>query len=89
VTDGTHHSAYPEIAVANNGTIGVLYVDYDDAGTATLFRHRFARSFNDGAAWTDQVLQSMDPGPLANAASGFLWETTRLTARNTFTRLHR
>lgn len=73
VTDGTHHSAYPEIAVANNGTVGVLYVDYDDAGPATLFRHGFARSFDNGATWTDQVLQTMDPGPLTNAQSGFLW----------------
>src|SRR5262249_51635496 len=28
VTDGHNSSAYPEIAVANNGTIGVLYVEY-------------------------------------------------------------
>jgi hypothetical protein len=73
VTDGTHHCAYPEIAVAANGAIGVLYIDFDDAGPATLFRHHFARSFNDGATWSDQILQSMDPGPLANASSGFLW----------------
>ena len=73
VTDGTHHSAFPEIAVAANGTIGVLYVDFDDAGAATIFRHRFARSFNDGAAWSTENLQSMNPAPIANAVSGFLW----------------
>jgi hypothetical protein len=73
VTDGTHHCAYPEIAVAANGAIGVLYIDYDDAGPATLFRHRLARSFNNGSNWSDQILQSMDPGPLPNASSGFLW----------------
>jgi hypothetical protein len=73
VTDGTHHSAYPGIAVAGTGAVGVLYIDYDDAGDKTIFRHHFARSFDDGATWTGQVLQSMDPGPLANAASGFLW----------------
>ena len=73
VTDGTHHSAYPEIAVAANGAVGVLYVDFDDSGNATLFRHRFARSFNDGATWVDQNLQTMDPTPLANAVDGFLW----------------
>jgi hypothetical protein len=73
VTDGTHHSAYPEIAVAGNGTVGVLYIDYDDSGASTLFRHHFARSFDNGVTWTDQVLQSMDPGPISNAASGFLW----------------
>jgi hypothetical protein len=73
VTDGTHHSAYPEVAVADNGTVGVLYIDFDDSGPSTIFRHRFARSFDNGTTWTDQILQSMDPGPLANAFSGFLW----------------
>jgi len=73
VTDGTHHSAYPEIAVAANGAIGVLYIDFDNAGPSTVFRHRFARSFDGGLTWTDQVLQAMDPGPIVNAATGFLW----------------
>jgi hypothetical protein len=86
VTDGKHHSAYPEIAVAKNGGVGVLYIDYDDSGTETIFRHRFARSFNKGAVWTDQILQSLNPGPLGNAASGFLWgDYNGLTAHhNTF-----
>ncbi len=86
VTDGTHHSAYPEIAVTSSGAVGVLYIDYDDAGANTIFRHRFAFSTNNGATWTDQILQSMDPGPLANAASGFLWgDYEGLTANgNTF-----
>jgi hypothetical protein len=73
VTDGTHHSAYPEIAVAANGAVGVLYIDFDNAGAATIFRHRLARSFDGGVTWTDQILQAMDPGPIANATSGFLW----------------
>lgn len=73
VTDGTHHSAYPEIAVAGNGAVGVLYIDFDDSGASTIFRHRFARSFDNGGTWTEENLQSMDPGPLANASSGFLW----------------
>ncbi|HKP39226.1 MAG TPA: sialidase family protein [Pyrinomonadaceae bacterium] len=73
VTDGTRNSAFPEIAVAGNGAIGVLYIDYDDSGQATIFRHRLARSFNDGATWTHSNLQSMNPGPIANASSGFLW----------------
>ena len=72
-TDETHHCAYPEIAVADNGTIGVLYVDYDDSGNSTIFRHHFARSFNNGISWTGQILQSMDPTPMANARNGFLW----------------
>jgi hypothetical protein len=73
VTDGTHHSAYPEIAVAANGTVGVLYVDYDDSGAKTIFRHRFARSFDQGGTWSDEILQSLDPGPLDNADNKFLW----------------
>jgi hypothetical protein len=85
-TDGTHNSAYPEIAVTKRGVVGLLFVDYDDAGSVTLFRHHFARSFDDGASWDDDVLQSMNPGPLANAASGFLWgDYEGLTAaKNTF-----
>ncbi len=87
VTDGTHNSAYPEIAVTKRGIVGVLYVDYDDSGPATIFRHRFARSFNRGQTWpSSQILQAMNPGPLANAASGFLWgDYEGLTSeRNTF-----
>ncbi|HJQ25384.1 MAG TPA: choice-of-anchor D domain-containing protein [Blastocatellia bacterium] len=86
VTDGTHHSAYPEVAVAGNGTVGVLYIDFDDSGPSTIFRHRFARSFDNGVTWTDKNLQSMDPGPLSNASSGFLWgDYEGLTAAgNTF-----
>lgn len=72
-TDGTHNSAYPEIAVADNGTVGVLYIDYDDSGDTTIFRHRFARSFDQGLTWADQILQSMNPTPMANASNGFLW----------------
>lgn len=73
VTDGTHHSAFPEIAVATNGTVGVLYVDFDDSGRETIFRHRFARSFNNGATWSHENLQSMNPGPIANAVGTSLW----------------
>src|SRR5262249_25245651 len=42
-------------------------------GDKTISRHRFARSFDAGATWTDQILQSFDPRPLVNAATGFLW----------------
>jgi hypothetical protein len=85
-TDGTHNSAYPEIAVTERGVVGLLFVDYDDSGSVTLFRHQFARSFDQGSSWDDDVLQTMNPGPLANAASGFLWgDYEGLTAaRNTF-----
>jgi hypothetical protein len=86
VTDGTHHSAYPEVAVTKRGIVGVLYIDFDDAGPATLFRHRFARSFNRGGSFSDKVLQTMDPAPLTNAASGFLWGDYEgiTAAKNTF-----
>jgi hypothetical protein len=51
----------------------MLYIDYDDSGPATLFRHHFTRSHDGGATWNDTILQTMDPGSLANAGSGFLW----------------
>jgi hypothetical protein len=73
VTNGAFHSAYPEIAVGGNGTVGVLYIDFDNSGPSTIFRHRFARTFDDGATWADQILQSMDPALLANAAGTLLW----------------
>lgn len=91
VTDGTHNSAFPEIAVAANGAIGVLYIDYDDSGSSVIFRHRFAKSLNGGQTWTDKLLQSMDPKQLSNAPDrgsrgGFLWgDYEGLTAHgNTF-----
>jgi hypothetical protein len=73
VTDGSHHSAYPALAVARNGALGLLYIDYDDSGRRTLFRHRFARSFDGGKTWSDQVLQEMDPDRLVNATNEVLW----------------
>jgi CARDB protein len=73
VTDGTHHAGYPNIAVNDTGSVGVLYIDFDDSGEKTIFRHRFASSVDDGATWSDEILQSMDPGPLFNAGTGFLW----------------
>lgn len=73
VTDGTHNSAYPEVAVTSSGVVGVLYVDYDDSGANISFRHRFAQSSNGGSSWNDVVLQAFDPTPLANAVAGFLW----------------
>ena len=73
VTNDRFHSAFPEIAVTANGTVGVLYIDFDDSGSATVFRHHFARSFDHGASWFDHVLQSMDPAGINNADSGYLW----------------
>lgn len=73
VTDGKNHAAYPEIAVAKNGTAGVLYIDYDDSKDWTNYRHRFARSFDSGKTWTDRILQEINPNVLQNADSPFLW----------------
>jgi hypothetical protein len=86
VTDGTHHAAFPEIAVTRHGVVGVLYIEYDDSGASTVFNHRFARSFDGGLTWHSRTLQSMDPAGIGNAASGFLWgDYEGLTAvHNTF-----
>ena len=73
VTNGTHNSAYPEVAVTSSGVVGVLYVDYDDSGANISFRHRFAQSSDNGSSWNDVILQAFDPTPLANAVPGFLW----------------
>lgn len=78
VTDGTHHSAYPEIAVAHTpdnkvNAVGVLWVDYDDSGPHTIFSHKFARSFDNGQTWNSELLQSFDPADVPNGVNGFLW----------------
>jgi hypothetical protein len=73
------HCAYSEIAVAGNGAVGVLYVDLDDSGAATVFRHRFAKSFDQGATWPiaeQKTLQSMNPADLNNddhPTDDYLW----------------
>jgi hypothetical protein len=73
VTDGTHHSAFPQIAVAANGTLGVLYVDYDNSGVQTVYRQRFARSWDLGMSWTTSALQSFTTQQLSNGIDKFLW----------------
>jgi hypothetical protein len=73
VTDGTRNSAYPEVAVAANGTVGVMYIDYDDSGTQTVYTHRLARSYNNGATWSRAALQSLTTQALSNGTPGFLW----------------
>jgi hypothetical protein len=73
ITDGSKNSGFPEIAVTANGTVGVLYIDYDDSGAHTIFRHQFAKSFDAGATWTNTTLQAMNPTPLGNANNGFIW----------------
>jgi hypothetical protein len=79
IPDDGHHCAYPEIAVADNGTVGVLYVDFDDSGPTTIFRHRFVKSFDHTVTWpaaAQKILQSMDPGTLDNdddVDPGYIW----------------
>jgi hypothetical protein len=73
VSDGTRNSAFPEIAVAANGSIGVLYVDYDASGAQTIFRHRFGSSFNSGLSWSTLTLDSFSTQQLSNGTNGFLW----------------
>lgn len=81
VTDGTRNSAFPEVAVAANGTIGVLYIDYrHTSGTETVFSHRFARLFPQTTTWSDTTLQEMTTADLEkmdqdklDKTHGFLW----------------
>lgn len=84
VTDGTHQSAYPEVAVAANGAVGVMYVDFDDSPAQTVYTHRFALSHDNGATWTRTALQSLNTQALANGTDGFLWgDYEGLTAART------
>jgi hypothetical protein len=64
VTDTPYDSAYPEVAVAANNTVGVLYIDAEENSGSTAFRHRFARSFDHGKTWVIKTLQVMDPSKL-------------------------
>jgi hypothetical protein len=64
VTDGPYQSAYPEVAVAGNSTVGVLFIEAEEFSDRTIFNHRFARSFDHGRSWTTKTLQSMDPATL-------------------------
>jgi hypothetical protein len=76
ISDSDHHSAFPEIAVAANGTLGVLYIDVDEADAKNpVFRHHFARSFDNGDTWSDQILQVLDLDSLdiPNYLCGFIW----------------
>jgi hypothetical protein len=84
ITDGTHHSGFPVIAVASNGVLGVLYVDYDNSGVQTVYRQRFARSFDSGVTWTQTILQSFTTQSLSNGINNFLWgDYEGLTAAGT------
>jgi hypothetical protein len=66
VSDGTHNSAFPQVAVTQHGAIGVLYLDFDTTAGTTTYRHHFAQSVNLGAGWSDEILQSMDPTGFPN-----------------------
>ena len=73
VSDGTRNSAYPEVAVAANGAVGVMYIDFDASGAQTVYTHRFARSFDNGANWNRVALQSLRTQELSNGVNSFLW----------------
>jgi hypothetical protein len=73
VTDGTRNSAFPEIAVTERGTVGVLYIDYETRGPVALYSHHFSRSSDLGATWKDEVLQGMEPSKFPNISTNFLW----------------
>jgi hypothetical protein len=74
VTDGSKDSAYPEVAVTSDGVIGILYIDFTETATATVFRHNFVFSTDDGKSWKRQLLQSFDPATLKNLSnSPDLW----------------
>jgi hypothetical protein len=72
-TDGSHNSGYPEVAVTSDDAVGLLYVDYDDSGTQTVFRHRMFISLDHGKTWTGKTLQDLRPNDLQLSPSGFLW----------------
>ena len=73
VSDGLRNSAYPEVAVTADGTVGVMYIDFDPTPPQTVYTHRFARSSDNGATWTRTALQSLTTQSLANGVDGFLW----------------
>jgi hypothetical protein len=73
IPNSGHHSGFPEIAVAANGTVGVLYIDYDDSQTTTVFRHLFARSSDQGISWRQDILQSMDLQNIILEDADFIW----------------
>jgi hypothetical protein len=76
VTDGTHNSAFPEIAVTDHGTVGVMYIDVESADATGRYRHHFSRSGDLGASWTDEILQAMDPSGFPNAKNVANCEST-------------
>jgi hypothetical protein len=73
ISNSGHHSGFPEIAVAANGTLGVLYIDYDDSQTTTVFRHLFARSSDQGISWRQDILQTMDLQNIILDDADFIW----------------
>jgi hypothetical protein len=86
VTDGTRNSAFPEVAVAANGTIGVLYADFDPSGSMTVYTHTLARSFDGGKSWSMDKLDDLTTQGFPVVWKYFLWgDYEALTAAgNTF-----
>lgn len=86
VTDGRYNAGFPEVAVTANGTIGVLYVDFDDSGTETVFAHKFARLRAASPVWNVDLLQQLVPSRYINAKDGHIWGDFEglVSAGNTF-----
>lgn len=77
VTDGSEHSAFPALAVSEEGTIGIKYVDYKDTGTKTIFRHWFARRSDQAKVWDHFLLQELDPSTLTFYSEPLILPQTR------------
>jgi uncharacterized repeat protein (TIGR01451 family) len=55
----TLHSALPSVAVASNGVVGVLFTTFDGmSGGFPQFSAHFSHSHDQGATWTDQILET-------------------------------
>jgi hypothetical protein len=61
VTDGLNNSGFPEIAVASNGTIAVMFIDCASKDIERTFRHRLSQSADRGIRWRTVLLQEMNP----------------------------
>jgi hypothetical protein len=66
VTDGTVMAAYPEIAVNDDGVVGVMFIEVGGTDSKVSFKHRFAMSVDAGKSWNTATLQTLNPRSLHN-----------------------
>ncbi|MBO0885277.1 MAG: hypothetical protein J2P17_34095, partial [Mycobacterium sp.] len=90
VTSATADAALPSIAVASDGTIGILYDTFDGMSSGTpsfpQFSAHLARSTNQGTSFTDEVLLTfLSPANnnTSNARQRVLGDYQQLTAVGT------